>query len=315
MRASLQEAYAAGVAAGQSSAELSDMKPRLIFTSYDPGTNTTSPVMTKEVKDAVSDEIKRELAESQKATDPSDGSTSNLSTLLADGQPHVFVVSTALTVTSNGQDCGITEGDVLALNAPPAADASAADLRVLASKQADCPKGNVVSAELTDLQEMHNHLLQNIDKGMADMKDHPGQGGLPAPPSDAIQGTKAAPYAEAAPAADPDGASQLDQQAQEGEQTEQQVVAEANAADEGGGAAASPVAAVAQSDAAPAAPAPVAAAPAQSGPVTIALGQTPDQVVAMKGQPLNKVILGAKTIYVYSDMKIIFMRDKVSDVQ
>jgi hypothetical protein len=313
--ASLQEAYAAGVAAGQSSAELRDTKPRLIFTSYDPATDTTSPVMTKEVKDAVSDEIKRELAESQKATDPSDGSTSNLSTLLADGQPHVFVVSTALTVTSNGQDCGITEGDVLALNAPPAADASAADLRVLASKQADCPKGNVVSAELTDLQEMHNHLLQNIDKGMADMKDHPGQGGLPAPPSDAIQGTKAAPYAEAAPAADPDGASQLDQQAQEGEQTEQQVVAEANAADEGGGAAASPVGAVAQSDAAPAAPAPVGAAPAHRGPVTIALGQTPDQVVGMKGQPLNKVILGAKTIYVYSDMKIIFMRDKVSDVQ
>jgi hypothetical protein len=39
------------------------------------------------------------------------------------------------------------------------------------------------------------------------------------------------------------------------------------------------------------------------------------EVVAMKGQPLNKVNLGAKTIYVYSDMKIIFMRDKVSDVQ
>jgi hypothetical protein len=49
--------------------------------------------------------------------------------------------------------------------------------------------------------------------------------------------------------------------------------------------------------------------------VTVALGQTPDEVVAMKGQPLNKVILGAKTIYVYSYMKIVFMRDKVSDVQ
>ena len=49
--------------------------------------------------------------------------------------------------------------------------------------------------------------------------------------------------------------------------------------------------------------------------MTVALGQTPDEVVAMKGQPLNKVILGVKTIYVYSDMKIVFMRDKVSDVQ
>jgi hypothetical protein len=136
--------------------------------------------MTKKVKDAVSDEIKRELAESQKATDPSDGSTSNLSTLLADGQPHVFVVSTGLTVTSTGQDCGITEGDVLALNAPPAADASTADLRVLASKQADCPKGNVVSAELTDLQEMHNHLLGadagsgSRDEGPAAQQGNPG---------------------------------------------------------------------------------------------------------------------------------------------
>jgi hypothetical protein len=42
------------------------------------------------------------------------------------------------------------------------------------------------------------------------------------------------------------------------------------------------------------APAPVPAAPAHRGPVTIALGQTPDQVVAMKGQPLNKVVLGRR---------------------
>jgi hypothetical protein len=38
---------AAKPAAGQSSAELRDAKPRLIFTSYDPATDTTSPVMTR----------------------------------------------------------------------------------------------------------------------------------------------------------------------------------------------------------------------------------------------------------------------------
>jgi hypothetical protein len=150
---------------------------------------------------------------------------------------------------------------------------------------------------------------------MADMKDHPGQGGLPAPPAAAIQGTTAAPYAEAAPAADPNGASELDQQAQEGAQTEQQAVAEASASeDSGGGDAASPIGAVDQGGGAPAAPA-AAAAPARRGPVTIALGQTPEQVVAMKGQPLSKVNLGAKLMYVYSDMKIVFMHGKVSDVQ
>jgi hypothetical protein len=49
--------------------------------------------MTKEVKDAVSEEIKRELAASQKAEDPASGNTASLATLLADGQPHVFVVN------------------------------------------------------------------------------------------------------------------------------------------------------------------------------------------------------------------------------
>ena len=58
---------------------------------------------------------------------------------------------------------------------------------------------------------------------------------------------------------------------------------------------------------------PAPAAP--RGPVTIALGQTTNQVVAMKGQSLNKVNFPNKMVYLYSDMKIIFVRGKVSDVQ
>ena len=228
--ASLAEAYAAGAASN--AAELHPINPaHLIYASYDPATGTTSPAMTKEVKDAVADEIKLELAAGQKTTDPAASNSGTLESLLADGKPHVFVASAGLTVTSAGTDCGLTEGDVLALNSPPPGEATAADLRVLASKQSDCRKGDVVTVELTDLQEMHNHLLSNIDKGMAEMKDHPGQGGLPAPPADAISGTKEAPYAAAAPAADPNGAAELDQTAQEGAQTEKQVVAEATAPD------------------------------------------------------------------------------------
>ena len=197
--ASLADAYAASAASGDS-AQLRHINPaRLVFASYNPDTGTTSPTMTKEVKDAVADEIKLELALAQKTADPANGSTGNLETLLADGKPHVFVASTGVTVTSSGTDCGLTEGDVLALNTPPAKDATTADLRVLASKQKDCSKGSVVTVEITDLQEMLNHLLSNIDKGMAEMKDHPGQGGLPAPPAEAISGTKEAPYAAAAP--------------------------------------------------------------------------------------------------------------------
>jgi hypothetical protein len=62
--------------------------------------------------------------------------------------------------------------------------------------------------------------------------------------------------------------------------------------------------------------APVTPAPAAPrGPVTIALVQTTNQVVAMKGQSLNKVNFPNKMVYIYSDMKIIFVRGKVSDVQ
>ena len=40
-----------------------------------------------------------------------------------------------------------------------------------------------------------------------------------------------------------------------------------------------------------------------------------DQVEAAMGKPDKKVKLGVKVIYVYKDMKVIFMSGKVSDVQ
>jgi hypothetical protein len=64
-----------------------------------------------------------------------------------------------------------------------------------------------------------------------------------------------------------------------------------------------------QSQPAPAPPAPAAA------PKTIALGQTKDQVVAIFGQPQKIVNLGAKEMYFYPDMKVIFTNGKVTDVQ
>jgi len=50
-------------------------------------------------------------------------------------------------------------------------------------------------------------------------------------------------------------------------------------------------------------------------PQTIQLGQTTDQVVAAIGQPDKIVNLGSKQIYVYKDIKVTFLKGKVSDVQ
>jgi hypothetical protein len=54
---------------------------------------------------------------------------------------------------------------------------------------------------------------------------------------------------------------------------------------------------------------------AAAEPASIEKGMTPDDVVAAMGQPEKKVTLGAKQIYYYKDMKVIFMNGKVSDVQ
>lgn len=56
------------------------------------------------------------------------------------------------------------------------------------------------------------------------------------------------------------------------------------------------------------------AAPA-GPPPTIQLGQSPDEVTGLLGQPEKIVNLGAKQIYVYKDLKVTFVKGKVSDVQ
>jgi len=87
-------------------------------------------------------------------------------------------------------------------------------------------------------------------------------------------------------------------------------------------------AAAAPAAAAPAAPAPTPAAaiapiappppPADAAPPppkTISLGQTKDQVVASFGQPQKVIKLATKEIDTYPDMKVTFVKGKVTDVQ
>ena len=86
--------------------------------------------------------------------------------LLADNNPHVFVVSSSLIANAGGQECALTQGDVLQLNPAPASDPSFANVQVLASKGQDCPAGNLVPVQLAD----------------GELQARQGQGGLPARP-------------------------------------------------------------------------------------------------------------------------------------
>lgn len=59
----------------------------------------------------------------------------------------------------------------------------------------------------------------------------------------------------------------------------------------------------------PPAPAPAAA------PATITIGESSTQVLQSMGMPQQMIDLGKKKTYVYKNMKVIFIDDKVSDVQ
>ena len=62
------------------------------------------------------------------------------------------------------------------------------------------------------------------------------------------------------------------------------------------------------------APAPAPAAPA-APPPTISIGESSTEVLQAMGMPLQMIDLGKKKTFVYKDMKIIFVNDKVSDMQ
>jgi hypothetical protein len=81
------------------------------------------------------------------------------------------------------------------------------------------------------------------------------------------------------------------------------------------GAAPAPASAANEGAPAPIAPPPPPPdAPAAPAP-TVTLGQTPEQVEAILGQPLRKAKIGAKDIYSYKDLKVTFLNGKVKDIQ
>jgi hypothetical protein len=74
-----------------------------------------SEPMSPAVKDLVAAEVQRQLAlenaeaSAGAAQTPPDPGSSGVARMLSDGQPHVFVVSSGLDVTSTNGECSVTE--------------------------------------------------------------------------------------------------------------------------------------------------------------------------------------------------------------
>jgi hypothetical protein len=251
------------------------------------GQNYGSTPMGPDVKQAIADEVRRQL-DQEKADQANVNNTSagGPPPMFSNNGPQVFVVSTALTVQSQAGDCAVTEGDVLQMNGAPPQGSPTANVVVLASKGQDCRKGSNVAVGLNDLQEMQNQMRATIDQGLGDLQSKQGQGGLPtlppaaaAPPDNAF-GNSVQPDANAA--------TELTQVAQEADRAEQDVVNQ-SLDSQGVG--------------------------ASGTPATISMGMTTNEVEGILGRPKDVANVGTKKIYVYKDMKITFIDGKVSDVQ
>jgi hypothetical protein len=300
-------AYEAGHSAGAASAYLApDAAPysTLALFSASIGNFLVSPAeaaaaataLTPEVKQQVSDEIKQlvqqegDEAKTGGQNADADPGADSVMKLLGDNRPHVFVVGSDLDVVSaSGNECAISQGDVLRVASPPAGDAETLSAAVLASKgNKECAANASVTIALSDLQDMHNHMRETIDDGLAELQKKQGTGGIPAAPAGAAAAPVAAAFAKDAPPPEANVAGEVAQQAMEADAAEQDVAQEVAAAPAG--------------------------APA-AGPVNISMGQSIDTVTSALGSPVRIIDLGAKKIYSYKDMKITFVNGKVSDVQ
>jgi hypothetical protein len=147
---------------------------------------------------------------------------------------------------------------------------------------------STVTVAIADLQDMHNHMREQVDDGLAELQSKQGKaGGLPAAPAGAAGAPVPAGFAAGAPPPDANAGSEIKQQSNEADAAER----EASAAASGG------------------------PAPSAGTSVTIALGFTIDQVTAAMGNPTRIIDLGAKKIYTYPDMKVTFLNGKVADVE
>jgi hypothetical protein len=215
LAADLQAVYAAQAGAAADAANAGAAQPA--------DASGAAP-LTPEVKQAIAEEVKNQLAlENAEAAQVKtgqdvDAGSSGIGRIIQDvgnGHPHIFVVGDSLDVTnaSTQQECHLSEGDAVQMITAPASDATAANLVVKSSKGGiECQANTTVAVNVTDLQEMQNHMREQIDAGLKDMQSKAGSGGIPQAPASAKAAPSQPQYAAIAPPPSPQDQSDLEAQ-------------------------------------------------------------------------------------------------------
>lgn len=177
-----------------------------------------------DVRKEIALEIRSQLElEKEDALNPDQNvSAGELAAALNDPQ-HLFVVSSSLVVTTHGETCGLSAGNVLQLTGPPPEGVQTAMLRVVSSKRMDCPASLVVAVALSDLQGMHNNMREQLYAGLDLLRTSQGTKGLPSAPPDAIVAPRQTEAADLPPA-DADVRSMIESQVKEADKAEAEVI-------------------------------------------------------------------------------------------
>ena len=189
-----------------------------------------SPEVKKDLAEEVKALLAAEQAEAGKGKSSSGGQAASKDEAppALDPKFKTFVVSADLSlVVAEGEECGLTDGDVVMRTTDTPDNDQNVNVKVVASTKADCAIGKEGPLAVDDLQEMYNHFRESLKDGMGDLAKKQGTGGLPnAPDTSTTAGD--------VPAPEPDKSAEkaLKEQQASADQTEAEVKQEASS---GGG--------------------------------------------------------------------------------
>ncbi|HEX3819238.1 MAG TPA: hypothetical protein VHW45_02845, partial [Candidatus Sulfotelmatobacter sp.] len=185
--ASLQAAYQAqgNASLGPNAADGTLVASLMPFPAADQGTAKLSP----EVKNALSEEVKialaAEQAEAAKGNANSSGgqpADSNEAPPALDPKFRTFVVSSDMSLVADGDECPLSQGDVIQRTSDTPDDDGNVSVKVVASTKSDCGIGKEGPVSVDDLQEMYNGFREHLKDGMGELAKNQGTGGLPKAP-------------------------------------------------------------------------------------------------------------------------------------
>ena len=156
--------------------------------------NAQNVTLSPEVKQAIADEVKAQLAAEQGAASssqqsaPAAGATASTDQLpdALDPAHRTFIVSATMNEElADGSVCALTPGDVLTrIDDTPDANQNVKVL-VSSSQKNDCASGSQFAVAVQDLQDMQNHFREQIDEGLGKLAQDQGKNGVPAAPDTA----------------------------------------------------------------------------------------------------------------------------------